>query len=225
VGAKGRVEGGVTIVTVTGRYYGPDGIDEFERVLGAAVSRSGSRVVLDLSDVKYIDAIWLEVLARAYGQARQAGSEIKLCGLRHERVRSVLKLTRLVEIFDVHDSVDSALKAFAGPTTSRHESDVTIVTAARRYPAGAAVAEFDRVLGEAVDRPGCKVILELSDLEFAGSAWFGVLIKHLRGVKFGGGEIKLCAPSTRIRHLLSSIPWPVILEVHDTVEEALRAFA
>jgi anti-sigma B factor antagonist len=72
---------------------------------------SSKKIILDLSEVSYIDSGGLGALVGAYSTARSAGADIKLAGL-GQRVRDVLQITKLVTVFEVYDSEQKALAAF-----------------------------------------------------------------------------------------------------------------
>ena len=105
-----RVENGVTIVSCNGRItFGEEaGIlrDDLKKILS-----STQRVVLDLSDVSYIDSGGLGMLVGVYSSARSAGADIKLTGL-GQRLRDVLQITKLVTVFEVYDTEQQAIEAF-----------------------------------------------------------------------------------------------------------------
>jgi anti-anti-sigma factor len=80
----------------------------------AALLRSGERkVVLDLSQVSYIDSATLGCLMDLYRQADAAGGAIKLAGVQ-KRVEVMLTMTGAQNFIDVHPDESSALKSFGG---------------------------------------------------------------------------------------------------------------
>jgi anti-sigma B factor antagonist len=105
-----RVADGVTIVTCQGRIlFGEEATklrQELKRILGAT-----RQIVLNLSEVSYIDSGGLGTLVGVYSSARAAGADIKLTGL-GQRLRDVLQVTKLVTVFEVYDSEQHAVAAF-----------------------------------------------------------------------------------------------------------------
>jgi anti-sigma B factor antagonist len=67
-------------------------------------------LVLNLSDVTYIDSGGLGTLVGVYSSARAAGADIKLTGL-GQRLRDVLQITKLATVFQVFDTEQEALAA------------------------------------------------------------------------------------------------------------------
>jgi anti-sigma B factor antagonist len=68
------------------------------------------RLVLNLSDVTYIDSGGLGTLVGVYSSARAGGGDIKLTGL-GQRLRDVLQITKLATVFQVFDTEQEALAA------------------------------------------------------------------------------------------------------------------
>jgi anti-sigma B factor antagonist len=75
-------------------------------VLTGVVARQ-PKVIVDLAGLEFIDSSGLAALARARKRARDAGGEMVLAGPQRQVAR-VLALTRLIDAFSVHASVDEA---------------------------------------------------------------------------------------------------------------------
>jgi anti-sigma B factor antagonist len=75
-------------------------------VLTGVVTRQ-PKVIVDLADLEFIDSSGLAALAHARKRARDAGGEVVLAGPQRQVAR-VLALTRLIDAFSVHASVDEA---------------------------------------------------------------------------------------------------------------------
>ena len=65
-------------------------------------------VVLDLSQLEFIESTSLGKIVAAYLKLRRRGADIRLVGPNAE-IRNLLKLTRLDHLFPIADSVGSAL--------------------------------------------------------------------------------------------------------------------
>jgi anti-sigma B factor antagonist len=64
-------------------------------------------IIVDLAGLEFIDSSGVAALARGRKLARHAGGDLLLASPRHEVLR-VLTVTRLIDIFPVHASVDEA---------------------------------------------------------------------------------------------------------------------
>jgi anti-anti-sigma factor len=69
--------------------------------LAIVCARAPGVVVVDLSEVGFLDSSGLEALVRAQRQARIAGSEVRLAGLRPQALR-VLQLSGWSREFAMH---------------------------------------------------------------------------------------------------------------------------
>ena len=75
------------------------------------VEGGASRLVIDLSQVSFIDSSALGALLTALKAARAAGGDVKLCGMT-PAVQTIFELTRLFRVFDVFPSVEQAASSF-----------------------------------------------------------------------------------------------------------------
>jgi len=67
-------------------------------------------VIIDLTDVSFIDSSGLAALVSGFRAAREAGGSIKLAGLR-EQTMMVFKLTRLDRVFEIHPDAEAAIRS------------------------------------------------------------------------------------------------------------------
>ncbi len=69
-----------------------------------------------------------------------------------------------------------------------------------------------------------RVVLDLSGVRLVDSSGLGFFLSCLRKVNARGGDLKLCCASRNVRAVLELVRLHRILEVHDTPEDAVRAF-
>ncbi len=100
------VEGAV-VLAATGR-LNLSTAGHLRRVVGDAVDEGRTRVVVDLSEVVFIDSSGLGALVGGLKSARQAGGDLRIAGA-GEQVRTVLGLTNLDRVLRPHASVEDAL--------------------------------------------------------------------------------------------------------------------
>lgn len=76
--------------------------------------RAGARgIVVELSDVVYIDSAGLGSLVSGYTKARNSGGQYVLVGAT-KKVKDLLQITKLLTIFNVFDTVDAAVAYLRG---------------------------------------------------------------------------------------------------------------
>ena len=83
---------------------------DFQQELLALLDRRPTALVVDLSDVPYMDSSGVASLVKVLSRARTADIRLALAALT-PRVRSVLEITRLDTVFELHDTVQEALAA------------------------------------------------------------------------------------------------------------------
>ena len=76
-----------------------------------AITDGAKRIVLNLGEVNYIDSGGLGTLVALHTTAHNAGGTIKLANLT-KRVGDLMQVTKLLTVFDVHDSEYKALESF-----------------------------------------------------------------------------------------------------------------
>jgi anti-sigma B factor antagonist len=72
-----------------------------------AVDGGSTRVVVDLTDVGFMDSSGLGALVAGLKKARQEGGDLRLTGVNHQ-VATVLELTNLDRVLQVHASLGEA---------------------------------------------------------------------------------------------------------------------
>jgi anti-sigma B factor antagonist len=79
---------------------------ELRAALDAAIAAS-SQLVLDLSQVTFLDSTGLGVLVQAHQRALEDGSQLRLVVV-ESNVRRVIDVTGLDTVFSLHESLDAA---------------------------------------------------------------------------------------------------------------------
>jgi anti-sigma B factor antagonist len=106
-----RTVDGIVVVSCSGRIvFGEESSllrDEVKKV----IQENNKRIVLNLGEVNYIDSGGLGTLVALHTTAHNAGAAIKLANLT-KRIGDLLQVTKLLTVFEVHDSEYDALEAF-----------------------------------------------------------------------------------------------------------------
>jgi anti-sigma B factor antagonist len=101
---------GIVVVDCAGRIIFGEETSELREVVKSLISQ-GSRVVLNLGEVNYIDSGGLGTLVALYTSARSAGGAIKLARLTR-RVDDLLQVTKLLTVFEVYETEEEAVESF-----------------------------------------------------------------------------------------------------------------
>ena len=103
-----RRKGQATIFEVSGDIDFANSREVRESVLQEIQDRRTGRVVVDLSQVRYIDSSGVASLVEGLKASRDRGSRFILIGL-SPAAREVLQLSRLIKVFEIYDSEEQGL--------------------------------------------------------------------------------------------------------------------
>jgi anti-sigma B factor antagonist len=104
-----RVED-VAVVTVNVEEFDASNADDFKQEI-APVLQSCSRLVLDLSRVRFVDSSGCGAILSCLKGVTSAGGDLKLCRVSRP-VRTTFELIRLHRICEIFDTRDEAVRAF-----------------------------------------------------------------------------------------------------------------
>lgn len=102
---------GVSVVGLNGRIVLGEESGALRDAVKRLIAAGKKKIVLNMSNVTYIDSAGLGILVAAYVSAKTQGASIRLCALGH-KFREVLQITRLVTIFEVFDTPAAAIESF-----------------------------------------------------------------------------------------------------------------
>lgn len=106
-----REVNGITVVAMDGRIVLGEESGALRERIKSLLNDKKTKIVLDMGNVTYIDSAGLGTLVATYHSARQQGAALKLVNL-GQKFREVLQVTKLLTVFEVHDSEASALASF-----------------------------------------------------------------------------------------------------------------
>jgi anti-sigma B factor antagonist len=111
-----RQSGNATIVDVTGDITLYNSPQMRKVLLELLQEKRVSRVVINLQNVRYIDSAGVASLVEGLKLSRDLKSGFALYGL-SRTTREVLELTRLIRVFEVHDTEAQALSGDSSGAT------------------------------------------------------------------------------------------------------------
>ncbi len=103
-------QGDVIIVHCQGRIVYRDEAASLSRVVGEVLQHA-DKIVLDLSGVSSMDSAGIGELALLHTWAQERNASLKCAGA-NWLVRTLLELTNLDTVMEVHPSVEAALESF-----------------------------------------------------------------------------------------------------------------
>jgi anti-sigma B factor antagonist len=106
-----RRVGDVTILELHGRLV-MDEDTSCTELIDDLVRQGRIRLILDLRDVSYIDSAGVGALIAKYVSLRRRGGDLRLVSL-SDRVRRVITIARLLDVFDTFESEDLAVRSYS----------------------------------------------------------------------------------------------------------------
>jgi len=106
-----RAAGEVTVVELAGRITLGDSGDGVENRLQELIQSGVRAVLLDLSRVEVLDSRGIKALVRAFITMQKRDGQLKLMKPT-PRIRQVLEITRLLQVFEVFEDEESARSSF-----------------------------------------------------------------------------------------------------------------
>ena len=105
----------IVVLYPKGSFYGDTETDDLQKAILDEAAAGNTRLVLNMSEVQALNSMAIGVLMRGYANYKGRGGEIKLCGL-GRRLHDLFTMTKLIMVFDHHESEDKAMAAFAAET-------------------------------------------------------------------------------------------------------------
>ena len=103
-----RRSGQMTVLDLEGSVTLGDGTATLRRETRRLIAEGRADILLNLSDVRYVDSSGLGEMVAALAAARRAGGRVALLGL-SPNVREVFAVTRLLTVFDIYEDEAGAL--------------------------------------------------------------------------------------------------------------------
>lgn len=102
----------VTVIYPKGSFFGDVETDELQKAIMDEAARGNTRLILNMTECQALNSIAIGVLMRGFANYRSRGGDIKLCGLGN-RIQDLFTMTKLIMVFDHHETEEQALAAFA----------------------------------------------------------------------------------------------------------------
>jgi len=106
-----KTAGTVLVARVTDKRIDAAAAPDLKAKIGARVEQGDQRLVLDLTDVEFVDSTGLGALLSVVKRV-PAGGQVALCGCRTALV-DLMRLTRLDRVFRLYPSEAEAVAAIA----------------------------------------------------------------------------------------------------------------
>ena len=106
-----REDGSITVIKVEGDLVIGAPEAEFKKTVLQLLERGRVNLLIDLSDVGFLDSSGLGALVRAMTTSQNEGGQTKLLGA-GPQVRKLLEMTKLDSVFEMFDDLETAASSF-----------------------------------------------------------------------------------------------------------------
>lgn len=103
-------KGDVSVVRCGGS-LDADSIAAFKKIAYELVDKGATRLVVDCSDLTFVDSMGLGVLISLLRRVRQGNGDVKMASLSDD-VKTIFEITRLHRLFEVCADTTTAIKRF-----------------------------------------------------------------------------------------------------------------
>ena len=101
----------IVVLAAKGRFFGDSETDELEKAIMGEAAAGNKMLVLNLGECEALNSVAIGVLMRGYANYKGRGGEIKLCAL-GKRIKDLFTMTKLIMVFDHHETEEQAIAAF-----------------------------------------------------------------------------------------------------------------
>ncbi len=111
-GSMYRVEnqGNITIVILTLEGFTHEDNDELMKAFDELLAKGSKKMVLDLSETRYVSSLILASLVYMQKKVQDVGGQLIFCSI-PERVKEIMSVTNLDKIFNITEDRAQALEA------------------------------------------------------------------------------------------------------------------
>ena len=102
----------IATLVISGRFDAHQ-VTQVQQELDALLAASARYIILDLSDVSFVDSSALAVMVRGMKRCRERNGDLLLCGLR-QPLRIIFELTRMDRAFRIYENQAAAQSSLAG---------------------------------------------------------------------------------------------------------------
>jgi anti-sigma B factor antagonist len=108
---KRREEGDVVVLEVSGKVMGGPDSEKFRGVIAELIDGGTKKLLIDLSQVPWMNSSGVGILISAYTSMRNADATVKFLNI-NDRVKSILMVTKLLTVFESYYNEQDALASF-----------------------------------------------------------------------------------------------------------------
>ena len=106
-----RQVGQVAVVDLSGKITLGEGSGTLRDTVSEVAAKGNKNILLNMSDVTYIDSAGLGELVGSYTTVTNKGGQLKLVNLQN-KLKDLMQITKLHTVFQVFEAEDEAIASF-----------------------------------------------------------------------------------------------------------------
>lgn len=99
------------VISFKGKLMGGPEAQEFHDKLNEFIQSGKKNIIVDMSDVKFVNSSGLGNIVRGFSTVKDAGGQMKLAGVT-DKIEGLLSITKLNSVFEQFPSIEEASKSF-----------------------------------------------------------------------------------------------------------------
>jgi anti-sigma B factor antagonist len=103
--------GKIAIIDVKGSLVGDGDTDEFREAVADFIEQGNKCLIVNLQKATYLNSTGIGAIIAAHTSYVKNGGEVRLSGI-SKSVLNLFVVTKLIDIFDVYDTLDEATESF-----------------------------------------------------------------------------------------------------------------
>jgi anti-sigma B factor antagonist len=105
-----ELRGDIVILTLKGDMMGEPDTRAFREKIKDVLEKGMTKIVLDLSGVKWMNSLGLGALIAAYTSVKNSKGDMVITNVT-KKVESLFMITQLIQVFKHYDTVDEAISS------------------------------------------------------------------------------------------------------------------
>jgi anti-sigma B factor antagonist len=102
---------GAVIIALSGKIMGGPEAGQINDQINTLIDKGKKNIIIDLKEVEWMNSSGLGILIGAITILKNSGGKMILVNV-SERIGNLLKITKLLNVFEIRKTVDEAVKSF-----------------------------------------------------------------------------------------------------------------
>ncbi len=99
------------VFSFKGKLMGGPEAQDFHDALQKYLDNGKKNIIVDMSDVKFVNSSGLGNIVRGFSTVKDAGGSLKLAGVT-DKISGLLSITKLNSVFEQYKTIEEAAKGF-----------------------------------------------------------------------------------------------------------------